>query len=82
MNKFITYEFNSTFQSDLSVMSILMIGRGNNKFKRFSLGLQSLEYIIKEIPECEMTIISNTSNIYDLENISNNLALLLLSREG
>ena len=77
MNNFITYEFNSTFQSDLSEMSILMIGRGNNKFKRFSLGLQSLEYIIKEIPECEMKIISNTSNICDLENISNDLALLL-----
>ena len=77
MNKFITYEFNSTFQSDLTTISILMIGRGNNKFKRFSLGLQSLEYIIKEIPECEMKIISYTSNICDLENIANDFALLL-----
>ena len=75
MDNFITYEFNSTFHSDLSAMSILMIGRGNNKWKRFSLGIQSMEYITLEIPECVMKIISNTSNILDLENIVNNLTI-------
>jgi hypothetical protein len=75
MDNFITYEFNSIFHSDLSTMSILMIGRGDNKFKRFSLGIQSMEYIIKEIPECEMKIISNTRNIFSLEKILNDLTI-------
>ena len=75
MDNFITYEFNSIFHSDLSTMSILMIGRGDNKFKRFSLGIQSMEYIIKEIPECEMKIISNTRNIFSLERILNDLTI-------
>ena len=35
MDNFITYEFNSIFHSDLSTMSILIIGRGNNILKDF-----------------------------------------------
>ena len=34
-----------------------------------------MEYIIKEIPECEMKIISNTRNIYGLEKILNDLTI-------
>ena len=52
-----------------------MIGRADDKFKRFELGIQAMEYIIKEIPECQMKIISNLSNILFLENALNNLIL-------
>ena len=75
MDNFITYEFNFIFHSDLSTMTILMIGRGDNKFKRFSLGIQSMGYIIKEIPECVMKIISNTRNIDGLGKILNDLTI-------
>ena len=78
MDNFITYEINSTFHSDLSTISILMIGRGDNKFKRISLGIQSMEYIIKEIPECEMKIISNNC-IGGSEMILNDFVLLPLA---
>ena len=50
-----------------------MIGRANDKKKRFSLGIQSVEYIVKEIPECEFKIISNITGINHLKNICNNL---------
>ena len=52
-----------------------MIGRAYDKRKRFSLGIQSMEYIIKEIPDCELKIISNLTNIHSLQNICKNLNL-------
>lgn len=52
-----------------------MIGRANDKKKRFSLGIQSMEYIIKEIPDCELKIISNLTSINNLLNICKNLNL-------
>ena len=75
MNNFVTYEYNLIIPSDLSSKIILMVGRGNNKKKRFELGIQSMEYIIKEIEDCSMKIISNLNGTYDLQNIVNNLNL-------
>ena len=73
MNNFMTYEYNNCIPSDLSLKTILMIGRGDNKFKRFILGILAMEYIKQEIPECEMIIISNISD--NLKNIINNIYL-------
>ena len=41
-----------------------MLGRANDKLKRFDLGIKSMIYIIKEIPDCQMKILSqiNKSN--------------------
>ena len=39
MNNFITYDFNRTIPSDLSSDTILMIGRGSAKKKRFPIGM-------------------------------------------
>ena len=75
INNFITYDYNSTIQSDLSTKTILMIGRIHDKFKRFNLGIISMEYIIQEIQECKMKIISNINNTYILTNLVNNLNL-------
>lgn len=75
MNNFITYEYKYVIPSDLSKKIILMIGRSNDKIKRLELGLLSMEYIIKEIPEIEMKIISNITNNYNLVNIVNDLNL-------
>ena len=58
MNNFISYEYNSIIPSNLSSKTILMIGRGSDKIKRFILGINSMKYIIEEIQESEMKIIS------------------------
>ena len=58
MYNFISFEFNSVIPSDLSSNNILMIGRANNRLKRFELGVKSMKYIIKEVHNCEMKIIS------------------------
>jgi hypothetical protein len=59
ISNFITYEYNSVIPSDLSSKIILMIGRGSDRLKRFELGVESMKYIIKEIEDCKMKIISD-----------------------
>lgn len=69
MNNFIPYESNHVKPSDLSSKTILMIGRGNDSIKRFELGIYTMKYIVKEISDCEMKIISNTDTIHYLKNL-------------
>lgn len=73
MNSFVTYEYNSVIPSNLMSKTILMIGRGNDKYKRFILGVEAMEYIVMENSTCEMKIISNMN--YDLQNTIDNLNL-------
>ena len=75
MTNFMTHEFSSVLSSDLSTKTILLIGRGNAKKKRFHIGIESFEYIIKEIPNCELIIISKLSGIEKLLMLVNNLNL-------
>jgi len=53
--------------------TILMIGRGNDKYKRFILGVKAMEYIMMENSTCKMKIVSNMN--YDLQNKIYNLNL-------
>jgi len=75
MNNFMTYEYNSVVPSNLSSKTILMIGRGNDKNKRFDIGIKAMKYIIKEIPECELKIISTLNGIKQLKYLVNILNL-------
>ena len=49
-----------------------MIGR-DDPVKRYDLGIKAMEYIVKEIPECQMKIVS-VINIY-LQKLIKNLNL-------
>jgi glycosyltransferase involved in cell wall biosynthesis len=75
MNNFITFKFNKVFISDLSSKNILLIGRGNSKEKRFYIGIEAMEYISKEIPNCELSIISSLSRVDKLLKLVNNIGL-------
>jgi hypothetical protein len=75
MNNFITYEYNSTIQINLLSRIISMIGRADDKYKRFNLGIQAMEYIVKEIPKIEMKIITKIFGINNLQDIIDNLNL-------
>ena len=75
MNNFMTHEFNYVLSSDLSTKNVLLIGRGNAKKKRFYIGIEAFDYISKEIPNCELNIISNLTGIERLERLVNNLNL-------
>ena len=56
-----------------------MIGRVNDKMKRFELGVESMKFIIREIPESKMIIISNSFyndylvKLVNLLNLDNNV---------
>ena len=55
-----------------------MIGRGDDPYKRFELGINAMSHIINEIPECEMKIISkikhnNLKNLVNKLNINKNI---------
>ena len=75
MDNFMTYEFEKVIPSNLISKKILMIGRGNAKKKRFEKGIQAMEYIIEEIPESEMTIISDLNHITNLVHLISNINL-------
>lgn len=73
MSNFVTYQYNSVIPSNLMTKTILMIGRGNDKYKRFILGVKAMEYIMMENSTCKMKIVSNMN--YDLQNKIYNLNL-------
>ena len=75
MKNFVTYEYNSIIPSNLMSKTILMIGRGNNKYKRFNLGIYAMEYIIMHNSLCKMELISNIDGTYDLQYLIYNLNL-------
>ena len=63
ISNFMTYEYNNITPSDLSSSTILMIGRGDDKTKRFDLGIKAMKHIASEIPQSEMKIISSLYKI-------------------
>ena len=75
MNNFITYEYNSIIPSDLTTKTILMLGRAKSKNKRFELGIQAMEYIVQEINEVKMKIISILNGTNHLQNLIFNIKL-------
>ena len=75
MDNFISYDYNFIIQSDLSSKTILMIGRASDKLKRFELGIKAMKYIIQEIPNCELKIISDILDTDCLQNLKLKLNL-------
>ena len=75
MNNFITYQLDDITPSELTSKNIIMIGRADDRMKRFNLGIKAMEYIVKEIPESKMFIISDINGTEHLMNLVNNLNL-------
>jgi glycosyltransferase involved in cell wall biosynthesis len=75
MNNFISYEYEAIIPSKLSSKTILMIGRCENKLKRCDLGIKAMKYIIKEIQDCIMNIISEIFPFSTLKSLIQNLSL-------
>ena len=54
-----TYEYDSVIPSDLENNNIILIGRGNDPVKRYDLPIKAMEFILKEVPYCQMYYIIN-----------------------
>jgi glycosyltransferase involved in cell wall biosynthesis len=50
-----------------------MIGRANDRMKRFDIGVKAMKYIVEEVPDSQMLIISNTYGAGYLVNLVKNL---------
>ena len=75
LNIITPYDINYTKPLDLSSKTILMLGKGPEKIKRFDLGIKSLEYIKKEIPDCKMKIVTDLNEIKNLKKLARKLNL-------
>ena len=75
MNNFITYQLDDITPSDLTTKNIIMVGRANDRMKRFDLGIKAMNYIVKEVPESKMFIISDLHGAEYLMNLINKLNL-------
>ena len=73
MNNFMTYEYYLIIPSNLYFKTILLVGRANDKYKRFELGLLAFEYIYQNIPESKMIIISSLNETSFLSELEENL---------
>ena len=73
MDNPLTFEYDSVIPSDLESNNIIMIGRANDIYKRFDLGIHAMTGIIKEVPKCEMNILS--FSVKKLEDMINELNL-------
>ena len=62
-----TFDYNSVIPSNLENNNIIMLGRGTDPVKRYNLPIEAMKYIIKEIPDCQMNIISKLNK--KLQNI-------------
>ena len=69
IDNFLTYQYEKVIQSNLSSKKILMLGRADDKNKRFDLGIKAMKFIIKEILDSQMIIISDDNNIDNLKNL-------------
>ena len=67
--------YNNTFPSDLSSKTILMMGKGSEHMKRLDLGIKTMKYIVKEIPDCKMKIITDIDGKNSLKKLSRQLDL-------
>ena len=59
-----TFEYNYVTPSELKEKNIIMVGRADDQIKRFDLGIKSMKVILKDIPNCEMNIVSAHNNHY------------------
>jgi hypothetical protein len=75
MPNFIPYKHNKIVPSSLSSNIILMIGRADDRIKRFDLGIRAMKYIGTQIPQSELKIISSLDGIDYLLQIIDELKL-------
>ena len=75
MSNYITFDYKNVKPSDLSSKTILMIGRGYDEYKRFYLGILAMEYILKEIPDSNINIISHLNGTEFLQDLIKNINL-------
>ena len=73
MDNPLTFDYDAVVPSNLTLNNIVMIGRGNDLFKRYDIGIKAMKSIVKEIPDSKMYLIVTQSE--DLEKLIKTLNL-------
>ena len=70
-----TFDPSEIKSSNLTNKNIVILGRLNDEIKGIRYAIQSMYYIIKEVPDAIMNLYSSDSRIQFLRNLTNNLNL-------
>lgn len=66
MNNFISFNYD-IIPSDLSHKTIIMKIQSNHKYNNYYLGIKSMKFILEEIPDAKLIIISDSNKVDDLK---------------
>ena len=65
-----TFEPSKTESSNLTNHNIMMLGRATDPVKGFRYAIMAMPYIIKEVPDAILNIVSSNYNLEGLKNLS------------
>ena len=68
-----TFDPYKTIDSNLTNRNILMIGRGSDPIKGFIYGIKTMPYIVKEVPDAILNVVSSNYDINFLKEMAHKL---------
>ena len=69
------FEPSETQDSNLTDNNIMMLGRQNDPIKGAKYAIKSMTYVIKEVPDAKLTLVSSDGRIQFLQNLTKELNL-------
>ena len=70
-----TFEPSETPNSNLTYNNIISLGRQNDQIKGTQYAVKTMKYIVKEIPDAKLTLVTSDSRIQFLKNLTKELNL-------
>ena len=70
-----TFEPNEVKNSNLTYNNIMMLGRENDPMKGAKYAVKAMTYVVKEVPDARLTLVSSDSRIQFLRNLTKDLNL-------
>ena len=70
-----TFEPSQTQNSNLTYNNIIMLGRLNDEIKGAKYAVMAMSYIVKEVPDARLNLVTSDSRIQFLKNLTNELNL-------
>ena len=68
-----TFDPNEIKESNLTTHNILMLGRLNDEIKGLKYAVQALYYIVKEVPDAKLTLVTSDYRVEFAKNLSRDL---------
>ena len=72
---FYTFEPNNSITSNLTGHNIVMLGRAADKIKGIIYAIKTMSFIVKEVPDAKLILLSSSSNIQNLKDYAKELGV-------